>query len=863
MCSPDHFAARLRELEADKQRLQAEVDRLTALLEPAEGGGPVATADRHGAQAAHCLPLSILDNMPAMIGYWDTELHNCFCNQAYSTWFGLEPAQITGRHIREVIGEERYQLNLPYIQAALRGEAQSFERAIPSPDGKVVRNALAEYVPDVVDGCVRGFFVQVSDISSVKQAQLNLRANEEKLRGLFELSPLGIALTDMNGRFLEFNEAFRKLCGYDADQLKGLDYWQLTPEKYAAEEARQLDALARSGRYGPYEKEYRRHDGSLVPVRLNGVQVVGADGERYIWSIVEDISESRRIEADRRVAASAFEAQVGIMVTDSEGRIVKVNRALLEASGYAMDELLGQTPRLFKSGRHDAAFYVAMWQSLRQAGVWQGELWDRRKDGEVYPKWVTITAVKGESGETTHFVSTQIDISERKAAEQEIENLAFYDPLTALPNRRLLRDRLQHALAVSVRGQRYGALLFIDLDNFKTLNDTLGHPAGDSLLQEVACRLASCVREGDTVARLGGDEFVVMLEGLAMHLDEAADQAKGVGDKILAALKEPYQLGEHKCHSTSSIGVALFGNQRDSMDEVLKQADMAMYKAKAAGRDALCFFDPAMEASLLKRALLETDLRRALEEKQFLLHYQAQISGADRLTGAEVLLRWQHPVHGMVSPADFIPLAEETRLIVPLGQWVLETACRQLAAWASRLEMAHLTIAVNVSAHQLRLPDFVARVLAVIEQTGANPLRLKLELTESLLVHNVEEVIGKMSELKAAGVGFSLDDFGTGYSSLTYLKRLPLDELKIDQSFVRDVLVDPNDAAIARTVVALARSLGLGVIAEGVETAAQRDFLAASGCHAYQGYFFSRPLPVEQFVAFAEKFAAELEESSP
>ena len=848
MSSADHLAGRLRELEADKQRLQAEVDRLGALLCEA---GP-----------AGCLPLSILDNMPAMIGYWDVELHNCFCNRAYARWLGGEAAEIKGRHLREVIGDERYRLNQPYIEAVLRGEAQSFERLIPAPDGTGMHNALAEYVPDVVDGRVRGFFVQISDITPVKQAQLVSRASTEKLRHLFELSPLGIALTDMNGRFVEFNEAFRKLCGYDADELKALDYWQLTPEKYAADERRQLDALASSGRYGPYEKEYRRCDGSLLPIRLSGVLVAGADGERYIWSIVEDISESQRLEADRRVAATAFEAEVGIMVTDRDGRIIKVNRALVEASGYAEEELLGQLPSLFKSGRHDAAFYAELWQTLHQVGLWQGEIWDRRKDGEIYPKWVTITAVKGESGEISHFVATQMDISERKAAEQEIRNLAFYDPLTGLPNRRLLRDRLHHALAVSVRSQRCGALLFIDLDNFKTLNDTLGHTAGDLLLQGAARRLSACVRAGDTVARLGGDEFVVMLEDLAGDLDLAAEQAQEVGDKILAALKAPYALGEHKCHSTSSIGVALFGNRQDSITKILKQADMAMYKAKALGRDALCFFEPAMEAGLLRRALLEGDLRRALEAGQFLLHYQAQISGADRLTGAEVLLRWQHPKHGMVSPADFIPLAEETRLIVPLGQWVLETACRQLAAWASRPEMAQLTIAVNVSAHQLRLPDFVARVLAVLAQTGANPRRLKLELTESLLVHNVEDVIGKMTELKAAGIGFALDDFGTGYSSLSYLKRLPLDELKIDQSFVRDVLVDPNDAAIARTVVALARSLGLGVIAEGVETVAQRDFLAASGCHAYQGYFFSRPLPVEQFVAFAEQFGGVLDDAA-
>jgi diguanylate cyclase (GGDEF)-like protein len=408
-------------------------------------------------------------------------------------------------------------------------------------------------------------------------------------------------------------------------------------------------------------------------------------------------------------------------------------------------------------------------------------------------------------------------------------------------------------MTTSSRSGSHGALLFIDLDNFKTLNDTHGHDTGDLLLTQVAQRVLACVREGDTVARMGGDEFVVMLANLSADEGEAAVGIETVAEKILATLEQSYLLGHLVFRCTASMGITLFRGQLNSIEDLMKQADLAMYKAKEAGRNAFRFFDPHMEATVKERVALEEDLRRAIDAKQFMLYYQAQVVGDGRVTGAEVLVRWQHPTRGMVSPAEFIPLAEETGLILPLGNWILETACAQLAVWAAQPAMAHLTLAVNVSARQFHQADFVAQVLAVLKRSGARPGQLKLELTESLLVENVQDIIEKMHALKAKGVSFSLDDFGTGYSSLSYLKRLPLDQLKIDQSFVRDVLIDPNDAAIAKTVVALAQSLGLGVIAEGVETEAQQHFLADSGCHAYQGYFFSRPLPVDGFEAFARQ----------
>jgi diguanylate cyclase (GGDEF)-like protein/PAS domain S-box-containing protein len=577
---------------------------------------------------------------------------------------------------------------------------------------------------------------------------------------------------------------------------------------------------------------------------------------RMSWQLEKSrlhaITERKHAEQTLRIAAAAFDSQEAMMITDAHSVILQVNRAFTENTGYTAQELVGQTPRLLKSGRHDADFYQAMWESIHRTGVWQGEIWDRHKNGTVFPSWMTISAVKNADGAVTHYVGSHFDITERKQAEERINDLAYFDQLTGLPNRTLLLDRLRQA-RTSSRDVSYGAMLFIDLDNFKKLNDTLGHQMGDVLLKQVAQRLTRCVRAGDTVGRLGGDEFVVLLCGLGMDRQNAAAQTKIVGEKMLATLNQLYQLKEVAYRSTSSIGATLFLGPHTSSEDLMKQSDLAMYKAKAAGRNTLSFFDPVMEATVTENAALEDDLRKAIDEKQFLLHYQAQVVNDGQLTGAEVLVRWQHPQRGLVPPLEFIPLAEETGLILPLGHWVLETACVQLANWSKRPEMEHLTVSVNVSARQFHQEDFVDQVLSVLERTHANPLRLKLELTESLLVSNLDQVIEKMRALKVKGVGFSLDDFGTGYSSLSYLKRLPLAQLKIDQSFVREVHTNPDDAAITKAIIALAGALGLNVIAEGVETQLQRDFLAGVGCNAYQGYYFSRPLPLEAFEEFAQQ----------
>jgi diguanylate cyclase (GGDEF)-like protein/PAS domain S-box-containing protein len=557
-----------------------------------------------------------------------------------------------------------------------------------------------------------------------------------------------------------------------------------------------------------------------------------------------DITARRQSEAELRIAAIAFDSPEGMMVTDAAGVILQVNQSFTRITGYTSAEVVGRKPCVLSSGRHDAEFYRAMWSAIGVHGRWQGEIWNRRKNGEVYPELLNIAAVRDAGGAVTHYVASLSDITLSKAASDEIKNLAFYDPLTHLPNRRMLEERLAQALPAAYTGGHCGALMLIDLDNFKTINETLGHSKGDLLLQQAAARLHACLRQGDTVARLGGDEFVVLIEGLSAQPREAAARSEALAGKLAAALNRPYTLGAHQCHSTPSIGITLFhAGLRQKPEEVLMQADIAMYQAKEAGRNGMRFFDQSMQDSISERARLEQELRHAIDTQQFELYYQVQVDHLKHPLGAEALIRWIQPDGGAVSPARFIPLAEESGQILALGQWVLESACAQLRAWQSVPAMSQLAVAVNVSARQFHQPDFCGQVHSALRRYGVDPGLLKLELTEGVLLENMEDTIASMQELRGMGVRFALDDFGTGYSSLQYLKRLPLDQLKIDQSFVRDLASDGNDQAIVRTIIAMARSLNLDVIAEGVETDAQCALLGQLGCQSYQGYLFGKPMP--------------------
>ncbi|WP_374340852.1 EAL domain-containing protein [Azonexus sp.] len=659
----------------------------------------------------------------------------------------------------------------------------------------------------------------------------------------------GIYGIDAGGRCSFVNPKALELLGRSQQELLGADAHALfhhsrpNGSPYPAAEC-PVRLTLDDGQRRQGEDLFFRADGSSFPVSY----VVTPTGRQGAVVTFRDISEPRRAEEQMRIAAIAFETQEAMVVTDARNRILRVNRAFTEVTGYSAEEAIGQTPSLLKSGYHDDSFYLEMWHALQEQGHWRGEIWNRRKNGEVFPEWLTISTVRGSRGEPTHFVASFLDITQRKEAEEQIEFLAYYDSLTHLPNRRLLNERLDKALIATARHRRHAALLFIDLDNFKTLNDTMGHAIGDQLLREVALRLRDSVRSNDTVARLGGDEFVILLEELGERPHEAIAQVEHLARSVLAVLGQPHRFGEISYRCTASIGAVPFRGAGQTVESLLKSADLAMYKAKEAGKNALQFFDPAMQTEVEERAVLEHELHQALDAGQFVLYYQPQVDRQGRLFGAEALLRWQHPTRGLVAPGAFIPLAEETRLILPIGQWVLEAACRQLAAWQAQPETAGLSLAINVSALQFRDGHFVDSVARALSATAAPARRLKLEITESLLFEDSDAAIERMQTLKRKiGVGLSLDDFGTGYSSLSYLKQLPLDQIKIDRSFVSDIGSNANDAAIADAVIALGRAFGLTVVAEGVETVDQRDALLARGCDAFQGFLYGRPLPIAEF----------------
>ncbi|MGN8003721.1 EAL domain-containing protein [Acidovorax sp. 22279] len=692
------------------------------------------------------------------------------------------------------------------------------------------------------------------DVEQRMATERALTGTAARLHAITQAIPDVLLVLDAQGRYVEVLSPNDATLVASAPELVGKRLHDVLP----AEQAERFMGLIRdtlqSGQTHSVEYELqtlsglRQFEGRTQPL---GVQV---GGQAAVVFLARDITKRKQAESALRESELRFRSllrnipSISVQGYLQDGTTSYWNQASEQLYGYTAEEALGGNlldliiPPPMRDGVR------AHMQHMFATGevIPAGELQLQRKDGTPVHVFSSHAYIQV-PGHPPEMFCIDIDISGRKAAEDEARYLAFYDALTQLPNRRLLVDRLQQVLVNGARSGLTTAVLFVDLDNFKTLNDTRGHEVGDLLLKDVAQRLRSCVREQDTVARLGGDEFVVVLQNLSSDAPEAAAQARTLGELILAQLRQPYELAGHEHHFTASIGVTLLNHQRDSVDEVLKQADMAMYRAKDAGRNTLRFFDPDMQQAVNRRALLETELHNGLRRAQFLLLYQPQVDSQGRVTGAEALVRWQHPVQGMVPPSEFIPLAEESGLILPLGHWVMETALRQQARWQQDPQFAQLSLAINVSARQFLQDDFVAQVLALVQQTGANPAQIKLELTESLLLDNVDSVIATMRALKAHGLGFSLDDFGTGYSSLSYLKRLPLDQIKIDQGFVRDVLLDASDAAIARSIIALAGSLGLSVIAEGVETTAHYQFLLAHGCQAFQGYLFGRPLTLEDF----------------
>lgn len=687
----------------------------------------------------------------------------------------------------------------------------------------------------------------------LQRSERSLRYKQAELDAVLAQVPAGVARLDRDGRYLYVNEPLARRLGRQAHEILGRRFEEIVaPERLA--DVSYHWALAMAGQPSGYEGQTQTDDGRIsrasawmAPERDAAGEVVGAIAV-VIDTTQQHMLQQQLSETLREVSElkTALDAHTIVAMTDARGVITSVNERFCEISKYSSTELIGQTHRIINSGHHPASFFRELWHTIASGKVWTGEICNRAKDGTIY--WVNTTIVPyvDGGGQIQRYVAIRVDITERKQAELKIEQMAYEDPLTGLPNRRLLMDRLQHSQAVSARSGQYGALLFLDLDHFKDVNDTLGHAHGDELLKLVGHRLRVAVRQSDTVARLGGDEFVMLMSELGLNEAEATTQAGLRGEEILRALSEPYQVGQATVSSSPSIGVVMYQGEQTRPDELLKQADIALYQAKDAGRRTLCFFDPAIQTAFEKRMALEADMRVALEQGQFQLFYQP-IMNDQRLTVAvEALVRWHHPVRGMVSPGDFIPLAEKTGLIVPIGMWVLEQACRQLLAWRDDPQRGNWQIAVNVSARQFKQQEFVPEVMALIQRYDILPGQLKLEITESSLQENLGETVNSMKQLRARGVRFAIDDFGTGYSSLSYLKELPIHVLKIDRSFVCHVDTNEDDVAIAKTILLLAEHLGLDVVAEGVETEAQFDTLRGYGCQMFQGYLLGRPVPVDE-----------------
>ena len=679
------------------------------------------------------------------------------------------------------------------------------------------------------------------DITERRRYETALRDSEATYRATMDSVRVGIyTLQDFKFQFV--NPKLCEMFGYSEDECVGklgpLDFMPVELHEMMIDKMRRRAAGERGE---PHEVLAIRKDGSRVPIMILG-EPSQLNGRPASVGTVIDMSEQRKAERELKLAARVFEtSHESILLTDAEANIVSVNPGFVEMTGYRADEVIGKNPRLLSSGKHSPDFFTAMWQAISSADKWQGELWNRRKNGEIFPVWLTISVYRDADGNVRNYVGVATDISERIASQERIRQLAYFDPLTNLPNRRLLQDRAEQALASVEREGKQLALMFIDLDHFKTINDSLGHSVGDRLLAEVARRLQACVRRADTVARIGGDEFVVLLS------EVTSDAAAEVARKILCQVARPYQVEQHELGVTPSLGISLFPQDGRDFETLLKHADTAMYQAKETGRNAYQFFTGEMNVAALERLLLENSLRQALERSEFVLHYQPQINVmTGHIIGTEALIRWQHPQIGLVPPGKFIPVAEAAGLIVQIGEWVLHEACRQNRAW-QEAGLPFIGVSVNISSVQFRrgmLEDSVRSALADSEMAAE---WLELELTEGVVMSSADETVEILRRLSAMGVRLAIDDFGTGYSNLSYLKRFPIDKLKIDQSFVRDIVTDPDDWAIANAVINLGHSLRLSVIAEGVEHAEQLEMLRHQGCDEVQGYHFSIPLPADDF----------------
>ncbi|MBV4502395.1 bifunctional diguanylate cyclase/phosphodiesterase [Pseudomonas shirazensis] len=764
-------------------------------------------------------------------------------NEAFEEQIGLGPNQVIGRTATE-LGLWGVSGSGPSVLERLHlGGIRNLEMSFRRSNGELFTGLTSAETFDL-DG-TRALVVAVRDISQLKETQQRLQISEEKFAKAFHASPDGLLLSrQSDGLLLEVNEGFCRLTGYNLDPRIDQTSLDLGIWVDLNERKLLLSKLKKDGFVRDFSCHIRRSDGQIRLCELSArpLPIAGAD---CMLTIARDITERHLMQEKLQLAATVFENTAeGVLITDTDQRISAVNRAFSEITGYSEIEALGQTPRLLASGQHDSAFYVAMWHQLTAEGHWQGEIFNKRKNSELYPSWLTISAVRNSEREITHFVAVFADISSLKHAQAKLDYQAHHDPLTGLPNRALFENRLHAALQCSQVSNRQGAVLFLDLDRFKHINDSLGHPVGDLLLKGIAQRLKEQVRDVDTVARLGGDEFIILLPGLHKPSDASA-----IANKLLACFSAPFQAGEHEFFTSASIGISLYPQDGSDVASLIRNADAAMYRSKAKGRNRVEAYTRDLTAQASVRVALENELRRAIERNELSLCYQPKLSlKTQNLVGAEALIRWNHPTFGDVSPEHFIHLAEENGTILQLGDWVLEQACRQMHQWQKRYQPFG-PLSINLAGAQMRQPHLAKRIEQLLKTYQLKAGDLQLEITENFIMSQAEEALSVLHQLKQLGVQLAIDDFGTGYSSLSYLKRLPLDILKIDQSFIRGLPDDPHDAAITRAIIALGRSMQLTIIAEGVENQAQQHFLAAEGCEQIQGYIVSLPLPPEEFAA--------------
>lgn len=813
--------------------------------------------------AEHEFLQCLLKEAPALVMTMDVKGDITFVNPHWQ--------QITGYSAQEVEGVKLIELLVPV--ADRRSTYGLFYRAL---EGAVLRAQVNEVVTksgEIIhvewyakrllgsDADVKGVLVIGQDVSERYRLESCLRESEERFRGLVEMNHDWIWEVDDKGLYTYVSPQVAAVLGYQPSELLGRSPFELMPSL----EAKRIksifqDLVANQRPIVKLENVNLHKNGAERVMETSGRPFFDSFGNYCGYrGIDRDVSERRHYQQEMELASLALEhTPEGVMITDADLRIIKVNPAFTRMTGYSPRHILGQHPRILNSKRHDTSFYEAMWYSIRTKGQWQGEIWNRRKDGEIYPEWLNICAIRDANGQVTNYSAIFSDISSQNQIRNQLHNLAYYDALTGLPNRELFRDRLEKALTLTQRDESKLAVMFLDLDHFKRVNDSLGHRTGDLLLKQVADVLSRCVRQSDTVARLGGDEFTIMVTNV-QHLEDVAR----IAENILKAMDAPFELnGGVQTHAGVSIGISQYPMDGQDADSLLKHADNAMYRAKEKGRHGYEFFTQEMNDQAMERLRLEQDLREAVDNNLLTLAYQPQVDiETRRINGFEALLRWHHEERGWVPPTLFVAIAEEAGLIGRIGDWVLDTACAQLAQWQRDYD-PNLRMAVNVSARQLYRTGLVEKVSDILTHIALTPQTLELELTESSLIEHVDHAIKVLSTLQSLGVELAIDDFGTGYSSLSYLKQFQVDRLKIDRSFVTDISTDPNDAEIVTTIIAMANSLKMKVIAEGVESESQASFLLYHGCNEAQGFYYSSPVPAERVSALLMRGGLILEDYS-